>query len=429
MQDFCNAQTFANNYHNNEKISKNLCRLILFTLHSKIDRNINSKLSLFNNITKNPNGELEYTFNYKGKNYPFSVFSDYKLQKIDKKVLESSKRIEEQLFRSLKLACSMDLVNPRIAIGNSLIGPFHILIIFQDKGIDRVIDYTTNLVMNKNDYYELFNYCELNTVDKFDLYNIYCMIDEFNDYEHIYEYLIFTKEIFNELSKKEPFEFLTKKYDINGFNNHNNILLGDNGDSLFFRDEDVYNMKYDKIIWELDSFTENPTEKSKYILYDNKKEKYKIKRKFGFFTFDLLSNMICDKEVKEQLLSKDRYNKCHQNAIMIARLLSEEDKKTTYIVGGKFKVNEIDYLLHSWIEIDEKNVVIDFNHNIVMNRDEYYKLYKVQPISKTIISEMEDIIETVIYDAKLYVHPIVLNYFGRELMSDLKKNKKILQKR
>ena len=64
-----------------------------------------------------------------------------------------------------------------------------------------------------------------------------------------------------------------------------------------------------------------------------------------------------------------------------------------------------------------------------MNRDKYYKLFEAKPISKTLSTEMEDIIQTIYYDAKLELHPLELNYFGKEIMNDLKKNEKILQKK
>ena len=65
----------------------------------------------------------------------------------------------------------MDLVNPRVAIGHSSINRLHAIIIFQDNGTDKIIDYDKNLIMKKDDYYELFDYKEINTIDKYDLYN------------------------------------------------------------------------------------------------------------------------------------------------------------------------------------------------------------------------------------------------------------------
>lgn len=430
MKNYCNAKTFANNYYNNEKVPKKLCRLLLFTFHSKFSRNINSKLYCSDIVMTNTTSSEDYAFKYDGKTYPFSVFSDKELQKLDKKTLESKKRIKSHTFRSLKLACSMDLVNPRIAIGNSIVGIFDTLIVFQENGIDKVIDYARNLIMSKKDYYEIFKFSELNVVDKVDLYNIYFMMDKFGDFEHIYEYLIFTKEIFNELSKKDDFNFFTEKYDRDGINKRNYILFGDDCDCLFFQSEDIYHMKYNKLIRELDDFTENPTRKSKHITYVKDKEKYMLKaRNFGYFTFDLLSDLILEEEEKEKLLSTARYHECHTNANMIARSLSDKDKASAYVVGGKFKENENDYFYHSWVEIDERNVVIDYNHNIVMNRDKYYRLYEIVAISKTPILKMQDIVQTVIFDAGFNMYPMELNYFGEEVMRDLKKNEKVFQKR
>ena len=130
----------------------------------------------------------------------------------------------------------MNLVNPRVSIGNSITGIFRLLIIFQEGKNEQVIDYAKNLVMDKNDYYELFKFQEINVVDKFDLYNIYYFINEFNDYKHIYEYLMFTKEILKELSWKEEFKFLTKPYDSSGINKHNYVFLGNDHDCLFFQE-------------------------------------------------------------------------------------------------------------------------------------------------------------------------------------------------
>lgn len=426
MEYFNNIQAFADNYPDS-KLDDNISNLILFTTYSNLKRNIASYSPLSKNITKNNDSKWNYNFNYNNKSYSFSVFSDYNLQEFDKKLLVSSKRLKYQLSRALKLACSMDLVNPRVSIGNSKLGTFDSIIIFEGNGTHIVIDYGRNLVMKKNDYFELFSYKEINCVDKYDLYNIFYMINKLDNPEDIYEYLIFTKEIFNELSKRPQFSFLIKKYDYNGFNLRNYTLMGNDHDCLFFQTEDNH-MKYETLVSELDSFTENPQIKAKHITYDKKTQKYKLKEKnFGFFTFDLLSDLICDEQIKQKLLSDSRYGECHDNSLMIANSFTETDKKNIYVVSGKFKTNEIDYFDHSWVEIDNKNVVIDFNHNIVMNRDKYYKLFEIKTLNKTLINEMEEIINTVIFGAKLEIDPSIINLFGKELMNDLKRNEKVLQ--
>ncbi len=427
MQNFNNIVTFVNNSQDIGEIPKELYKLIMFTTYSSYIQNI---ICYFPNakITKS-DVPFQYNFTYQNKNTVFSLFSNLDLQVSDKKNLKCSKRMEKVLLRTLKLACSMDLVNPRVVIGNSLMEKLSTLIIYQENGVEKILDYARNIVMNKDDYYELFMFKELNILDKYDLYRIYQILCELDWNENLYEYLLFSNEIFKDLSRKEHFKFLTEKYDINGINRHNYIIFGNDCDCLFFQTDDLYHRKYDKLIREVDSFTEEPSKRTKHISYNSSKGIYELNdKKFGYFTFDLLSNMTDDEAVKKELLSKLRYGKCHQNSNIIARSLSDKDKQSAYIVGGKFKENEMDSFYHSWVEIDEKNVVIDFNHNIVMNRDKYYKLYEVVPISKTSCFEMEEVIETILFDAELDIHPIFVNYFGSEMLRDLKKNNQLLRK-
>lgn len=118
-------------------------------------------------------------FHYEGNSYPFSLFSDYDLQDYDKKILKSNKRYKEFLGRTLKLACSLDLVSPKVVIGNSLMDNFSLLILFSEDGVNKVIDYSKNLVMNQEDYYKIFCFQDINVVDQFDLYQIHYLMDEF----------------------------------------------------------------------------------------------------------------------------------------------------------------------------------------------------------------------------------------------------------
>jgi len=424
MEKFSNTKTFIkNNKHNTEKLPNEFYKLTIFTLCSERIRKIKY---LFNNIKQIDN---EYIFEYQKKAYNFKHFSDYALQNFDKKILQSTKRINYQLSRTLKLACSLDLVNPRVVIGNSSIGNLDSLILFQENDKEKIIDYARNLVMLKDDYYELFDFGEINIVDKFELYNIYFLMDIFNNPDSLIELLIFYKEIVMELSKKGDFEFLNEKYDRNGINKRNYLLIGDCNDCLYFKKEDIF-MKYKKLIRELDEFTEKPYKNKKHISYDVKEKSYIFKEKnFGFFTFELLSDIISDKEVQTELLSKDRYHKCHRNSIAVASSLTQEDKETAYVVSGGFKENECDYFLHSWVEIDRSNTVIDFNHNLVMNRDKYYKLFEIKSISKIHIYDMEKIIDFVINECELDFHPMEINFFGQEIMRNLMKNEKNLTRK
>lgn len=420
MKKKWNILTFIENEEHKEEMDKDLTRLITFTTSPK--RNLkNSQIKLSN--------KGEYIFTYKEKEYFFSLLEDKKIQQVDKEILKNKKiRLQEHLKRSLKLACSMDLINPKIVIGKSKMDVLNIIIIYQEKGIEKIIDYKLNLIMNKDDYYELFNFKDINVVTKYDLYNIYHILKIRKDYQYLIEYLIFTKEIFNELSKKEEYSFLNQKYDKNGINRKNTFLIGDNSDNTFFTNKDNYNRKYEEILKEIDSFTKNPAPRKKHIKHDENATRYIFTEKsFGFFKFSLLSDGIDSEEEKQKLLSDKRYHHCHSNSIILAASLSEEDKEQAYVVSGKIRCNDIDYYYHSWIEIDNKNVVIDYNRNIIMNRDKYYKLYGAISINKTLIKELQENLEIISQIQDDSLNLLLTNYFNKEIAHDIKKSK-ILKK-
>lgn len=424
-----NMQCFAENMLVEKEQPKELQELLDFTTYDKNFRNQN--INVFQSITKEGKGKRsQYFFNYQGKKYPFSVFSDNNLQKKDQELLKEKERYKIQLLRTLKLACSMELVDPRVAIGNSLIMVCDTLILFREEKTDKVISYSSNLVMDKDDFYEIFEYQEINVVDKADLYFIYWMMKHSNSWVYTYEYLIFTKEIFKELSKNECFPFLSKKYNGIGISYRNMFLFDGNCDSIFFQEDDRKNRKYHDFIKELRDFTKNPTKDSKHISYHPKKDNYQLNVGLSEpFRFSLLSDKIEDEELKDMLLSNKRYRKCYENAIKIANSLDEETLRSAYIVAGKCKINEIDYYYHSWIEIEDKNLVIDFNNNIVMNRNQYYQLFESKLIHRTPISEMNKASQTIVYDVGLDFHPFYLNYFGSDMARDLQKNEKIFSKK
>lgn len=435
MDKFNNIETFSNSYGSKEdiKIEKQLFNLMAFTLNFKLKRDFMRNVpTLYNNIKKDSHNDGCYLFLYEDRKIPFSIFSDLKLQKRDKKILESFERLDHNnnFPRTLKLACSMDLVNPRVTIGNNSYRNFSLIILFEEKGIDKVIDYSNNLIMNKEDYYQIFKFQEINTVDKFELYKIYQIVDELNDYKHIYEYLIFTKDILNDISKNEHFKSFREKYDKNGINRHNYVLFGENCDILFFQDSDGEHRKCDYWVLELDKFTENPEAKTKHISFNGKRNKYVFRQGiYKNFEFGLLSDILYDGETKDMLLSKNRYHECHYHSNLVAKSLPDALKREAYVVCGKVKINEIDYFYHSWVELEDKNTVIDFNHNLIMNKDKYYKLFKIVPISKTHILELEDALYTIFKNAELSISQILLiNCFGSDIMRDLKKNEKVLKK-
>lgn len=80
-------------------------------------------------------------------------------------------------------------------------------------------------------------------------------------------------------------------------------------------------------------------------------------------------------------------------------------------------------------EIDSKNVVLDYNRNFVMNRDKYYKLYGAVALQKTTATDMKEVRDELINKAELILTFIDINYFGTEILRDLKKNEKVFSKK
>lgn len=272
MSKISNVQIFASQY----KIQKRpieLLELEEFTSYSKGYRLLKTK-SPFSKIKKETRN---YVFIHNKRKYPFQVLSDRTLQTFDKEILKNPKKREmESLRRTVKLACSLDLVNPEVIMGNSLAGTLEGIILFQDKQQEKVIDYASNIMMNKDDYDELFQFQELNRVDKPDLNQIYYLMTKLNMYDYMYEFLLFGKEILGDITRHDEFKYLGRKYQEEGMNTRNYSWFGPNKDSLFFQPEDVENKKYDNLIDELKSFTENPKNLTTHISYDEKKGTYRL---------------------------------------------------------------------------------------------------------------------------------------------------------
>lgn len=369
-----------------------------------------------------------YVFKYDNKDYKFKLLTDRKIQEIDKKIIKEENNNDGDIvvLRTLKLACSMDLINPKVIVGSSSTDKLAFIISYEEDGAKKVIDYKNNLIMKQDEFYSLFGFKEINTLDRYELYSLYDIVDTLGDYKHLYEYLIFSKEIVNEVSKIERFSYLNRKYNFIGFNYHNHLLFGDKSDSIFFLPVDSSH-KYKKTFVTLDNFTKNPDSNSEYVSYDKKTNTYVYKDdSFGKIEFKLLSDMIDNGEEKEKLLSDRRYSGCHLNNLNISLLFGVNDD--VFITSGKIEANEVDYYNHTWVEIESENLVADYNHNIIMNRDTYYKLFGAKKISKTSTAEMEDVIRTVIIGTDIDFNPIYIDYFGKEMKNDLIKNQKILNK-
>ncbi len=358
------------------------------------------------------------------------LFSDRNLQSWDKNILKTPKeRYIYALIRTLKLVYSLPFKNALLAIGevNNIL---EVIIIFNEDGILKVADYKRNLIMPKNDYYKLYHFHELNVLNKFEIYALANFIKDTDSAKYMYDYLIFSKEILQELSKKNYYEYLSQKYDENGLNLRNYTWLGNNCDGIFFNKSDYSHKKYIEIMEEIANFTKNPDKESEYIKKIPKSAGYLFSHPdFEEFKFYLISNMFKDNNIKKELLSNKRYHHCHVNAYDFARLYEKNTHKDVYIVGGQIKANEIDYFYHSWIEVEfaKNNLVMDWNENLIIPKEVYYQIFEARAISKTNVIEMEEIINLT-NKAGLNFNQMDLNYFGQEIKKDLLKHNTLIKK-
>lgn len=331
------------------------------------------------------------------------------------------------LSRTLKLACSMDLVNPKVLVGKSNYDELVYLFSFLENKEEKIVDYSKNLVMNKKDYFELFSLSLFNELDKYDLYRIYHFMNNSDCFEFENLLLLFSKEILQDLGRNYP--YLTDKYGKDGMNMRNYTIFSD---SLFMNvPYDNLNQPFYETRENIDDFTLNPAKENENICYDEEKMQYVyFDEEFGGLVFRLFSDFVVEEEEKI-LLSKNRYCGCHGNAVCYTCELFDFPKVyVTTLVSGKVKRNEIDYYYHSWVEIQMKNevLVVDYNHNIVMKKEDYYKLYQVGVISKTNYPELQENINFMLQIWDSHYYPCQFNYFGSDFTRDLKRNLHLFKK-
>lgn len=394
-----------------EKIDKNVLKLIIFTSSKYTD-------SLPFKIKKENNG---YILRTKEKDYYFELLSDKDILDFDKKTLKNvKKRNTKSLLRTLRIATSNELLNQKLLLVKAKGFSLNTLVLYnRDKEL-WVVDYANNLIMRAYDYLELFKCRIINTLDRETLYRIYEVYDYINDIDFSY-FLFAGEEMIKNIYKAFPREddFFT---DVNPLNHK---IIGNDCDAIFLLEEDKKENVMDE---EIDLST----------LKENKKKLLHIKKDKGTYSFQknrfsrkveyrALSDFVDNEEIKDELLSEERYGKCHLNSIFI--FLNLDDYEEGYVVGGKIAYNDKEYVYHTWIEvkIDDKWLVIDYNRNIIINKDDYYQMVKPVVINK---SSKESILKLLEYEKefKINLYSSLKVYFGEEILRDLEKNKSLIKK-
>lgn len=410
-----------------EKIDEDLINILVFTgmpKYMEFFGNLTlSNLTIYHVIKLNK----KYALIKNKKMYRFRKLSDIIPYKYDKKILHDIKKRNStiSLFRTLRLASLRSFINANFIIASTNRGN-NSYIEYEENNEKYIISYSDNMVMKKDDFIELYNFSEISRLDQVTLYKVHEIIEKVKTDIDLMYLLLFPDEFIKDLSKTE--KYLTEKYDKSGINRNNYLMFQDDGDIFPIKEDVKFSDEYNDI----SNFTLNPNIKnnSKFS-YERENKKYIYKKGNKKICFKLLSDLIEGNEKKKQeLLSKNRYGTCHDDSIeLLFRINIDEDEKI-YIVNGKLKQNEKDYFYHSWVEIETKNkaFVYDYNHNILMSKDDYLKLMKAEIINRT-DKDSEINLLKLLHDFGLPLNPIFFNYFSQELTRDLEKNKFLIKKK
>ena len=421
MEKFDNAEFLYSQIEkecNLERMPKEIYKLLYFTTENIFFKTLDS-LTPFFNIKKKGNG---YLFHYNEKDYYFEILSEKQVLPLDKKNLQNRKRrVNKSILRSLRIATTNDLVDQKLLFAASNILGVNLLVEYQKNGEQRIIDYSTNLIMKKADFFELFQPKIINTLDKETLYRYHENLEYLDDISLIY-ILLAGKEIMKNVGK------LQAPKDICYFcpNSLNDKVTGVDCDGIFLDSEDEITNAMDEAI---DSFTFDSTVPTPHIKKDSDHFFYQrspFSKKVPFNTFDTYVN---NQKVKSILQSKERYGHCHINSTLCLKALSQNYYDEAYIVSGKIQISKYHYVYHSWIEITiaNKTFVIDFNRNVFMSKDDYYHMKKPIIINKT---DVETIAKLHNYEEafNLYLPTNLEVYFNEEFIKDFEKNKSLIKK-
>lgn len=342
----------------------------------------------------------------------FSLFESLNINDVDKSMLKSDFREKYSLARLLKNFFSLDFSDPKLIVCY-LNGKVHFVI----EDSNKIFDYSLNIIMDKNVYYNLFDIQEKNRISKFDLYNLINIVDSLQLNKNIVEILGNSDYFLNSLKNSKEFSYLNEKYDSYGRNKKNMVLYGDNIDCMMFKADDFFSDK--RVIQDkIDEFTLSKKDFSNSIEYDSKSKSYIVKGEQDY-RFYILSDFVRERKIRKILLSDERYFGCHENSFILSYFVKKHGYENVYIVSGKRKANDTDYLLHSWVEVD--GYVIDFNGNMVMKQEEYYELFDAVIINRTLFDDMNEYIDIIESKMGLSFPPIMYNYFGNLMADELKK--------
>ncbi|MCI8347089.1 MAG: hypothetical protein HFJ12_03975 [Bacilli bacterium] len=385
------------------------CPIEIFTQQNQLFRTVyRSILADLTNIKRKDKGEYIYA----GK-YPFKCLSDFSLLKEDKKNLQNMETsYNNRILRSIRIALFKKLINAKLITvmqkdeDNDDI--LNLLIEYEKEHKKFVIDYSKNLIMEKEDYYHLYYTRKIQTLTQSKLYLL--MDGYIKKGEPIDEYTMLI--LGSKLLKDKNFKI--GKYSNTGVHISNDFVFNDEDVYSFF---DHYLSPMDK---EIQEFIKNPQKSTNNITYSKKGKCYFYKQTPFKLIFDLSKS-----DIKEQFLSKKGSSSCYENSLLVMDFL-ETSGIDAQLISGKMRKNSYEEIDYSLVET-EKNV-FDFNRNLVMKKEAFYKMTGFTVINRTdkkLLDENKVLLDSYGID----LGPKTLGYFSQELNQDLVRNKHLLKKK
>lgn len=381
------------------------CPIEIFTKQNQLFRSILTDLA---NIKKKGKGEYIYA-----EKYPFKCLSDFPLLKGDKKNLQDMEvSYNNRILRSIRIALSKKLIDARLITvmqkDEDNDDMLNLLIEYEKKQKKFVIDYSKNLIMEKEDYYHLYHTRQIQELTQSELYLL--MDGYIKKGEPINEYtmLICGSELLKDKNYKRG------KYSSTGIHISNDFV---------FNDEAVYSSfdyRLSPMDKEIQEFMENPQKSANNITYSKKRQCYFYKQTPFKLIFDLSKS-----NIKEKFLSKKGRGTCYENSLLVMEFL-ETSGIDAQLISGKMRKNSYEEIDYSVVET-EKNV-FDFNRNLVMKKEDYYKMTGFTVINRT-DKKLLDENKALLNSYGIDLDPKILGYFSQELNQGLIRNKHLLKKK
>lgn len=371
-------------------------------------------------FTLNPTDEFEsvdgvYYYALQDKKIPFRLLSDGKVTDYDKKILLSKKREDYETSRSLRIAASHNLANAVYMVVISNLPKS--LVRYVKEGIEYIIDYDNNLVMQHDDYKEIFPYEIIEEIDQANL--SYCseLIEKLGDVIPINLILLGFSEIMDNLRKNIP-TFAPERY-MSGIHWRNRYIIALDNELLFStysERKDIGVIDDDDVIF---NFTLNPLAK-RYDISISEDNYYLYKG----YRFRRISDCLNVGKFKEKLVSSERFHMCMAGSIWMSLILAKTYKpEDIRIVLGVIPQNDYEGNYHAWTELRKngKWIAVDYTGNLIMESDDYIRLRDakvLRTIEYLVIKKLGDFY----YDSRLEMDIFPILYFAEEMLRDIKKS-------